>query len=107
MAGRDVKVELLNLITGDDFEWSYQWLPAWPSGRTLYYEFQDGTDSTWSTKWNFIITDDVAYLKIESTVADLMPDRTPFRLVTIDSTTSPATDHVLVIGNVKRLEPKA
>lgn len=113
MAGREAKVEPLKLITGEDFEWFYRWNDGnsgdWPTGRTLYYLFQDGTsDDGWSdgTRWDFVITGAIAKARKESTDADILADRTPYRLVMADSTTSPTTEHILVIGNVKRQEPK-
>lgn len=113
MGGREATVELLTLVTGDDFEWSYTWDDgaggSWPTGRTLYYQFQDAaTGDGWvgGSQWSYTIVGAVASLRIESTVADAMPDRTPYRLIMADPTTSPTTEHVLIIGNVKRQEPK-
>lgn len=111
MAGREAKTEILYLITGDDFEWSYVWNDgaggSWPTGRTLYYQFENGA-SGWSdgTQWNYSISGNTASIRKESTDADLIPDRTPYRLVMADSTTTPTTEHVLIVGNVKRQEPR-
>ncbi|MGW0245040.1 LtfC-like domain-containing protein [Nocardia goodfellowii] len=112
MAGREALVEPLILITGDDFEWFYDWKPDpngppqnFPAGLELFYEFKNGPNG-WigGTVWNYVITETRAAIKRESEIADAMKDRTPYRLKLRDTTTTPTTEKVLVIGLVKRQE---
>ncbi|AHH22118.1 hypothetical protein NONO_c73620 [Nocardia nova SH22a] len=114
MAGRKPVREPLNLITGDDFKWSYTWKPDgtnaedFPGDRELYYEFKDGSGDVWEggSKWSYEISGSVASIRVESDVADAIANRTPYRLVLQDTGTDPTDESVLIIGNVARQEPQ-
>lgn len=114
MAGRKPVREPLNLITGDDFKWSYTWKPDgvnaenFPANRELYYEFKNGTGGAWTggSKWSYVIAGSVATIRVESDIADAMANRTAYRLVFRDTSATPTDESVLVIGNVERQEPR-
>ena len=72
----------LFLTRGRDFKWAYKLVDCdgvatdFPPGR-LYFEIS--TDPL--TLWDFTIDGDVASIKVESEEADLIPNRTKWRLV--------------------------
>lgn len=92
----------LILPTGGDFVWSFQWKDGnYPAGSEL--TFLVGNDED---EWPFVIDEDMATIKIEAEVADLIPDGAPHKLRYRDTATTPATDSILLIGQVKRVEPR-
>ncbi|OZD23805.1 hypothetical protein CH253_08050 [Rhodococcus sp. 06-156-3C] len=105
--GRTLAAGSWNLITGDDFKWSYEWVPdgenvePFPSGAALYFEVGEEYDDI----YRFDIAGGVASIKIESEVADLIEAQTPFRLVFQLEDVSPTDESVIAFGRVKRLEP--
>jgi homogentisate 1,2-dioxygenase len=82
-AGIELESESLVLTKGRDFVWSYQNLdqsnqPAdFPAGE-LFFEFSNGE------QWDFVITDDMANIKVESTDVALVPRGTKWQLVFLE-----------------------
>lgn len=79
---------VLERVTGMDYVWSFElrYPPGhasagqpqpFPVGGTLSYRIE----TTPPTVWQFVIAGAVASIKVESEVADKVPDRTPFKLV--------------------------
>lgn len=114
MPGRTATIQPLILITGDDFEWYYEYRDDqgnqvdFPTGVSLYYVFNDNASGNWAdgTQWTFSISGHTASILMQSDTADLMAARTPYLLVWKDSSTTPTIEHVLAEGNVERQEPK-
>lgn len=81
--GLELQPIQLVLTKGRDFKWSFQNLDEndspedFPAGD-LYFEFSIGEPHT---KWEFVIDGSMADLKVESTAADLIPERTKWQLV--------------------------
>jgi hypothetical protein len=94
----------LVLTEGRDFIWAFQNIGSdgqtpedFPVGE-LFIELDTGESPT---VWDFIIVDDVASLKIESTAADLIPARTEWQLVWLPDG-EPAGGEAVAIGTVRR-----
>lgn len=110
MAGLQPQSEPLYLTAGSDFTWQYHFTESdgvtpkeFPIGAEVYYLI--GTLES-SVKWPYVIEGDLARIKIESEVSDLVEDGTPYRLFFKEATT-PTTESPVLIGNVKRREPRA
>lgn len=87
----------LVLSTGGDFQWSFVWKDGdFPTGSALYLLVGS------SEKWDFTINGDIATIKIESEVADLVAANTPYRMV-FKRDTTPTTETVICHGKVKRI----
>ncbi|AAN01759.1 hypothetical protein SEA_SOYO_3 [Mycobacterium phage SoYo] len=80
--GTRLDSDSLVLWRGRDFKWTFENLDAsgepvnFPAG-TLYFELQTSP----KTEWEFDIVGAVATIKVESTDADAIPDRTKWQLV--------------------------
>jgi len=100
--GVELQPVQLVLTKGRDFKWSFQNLDEdnqpidFPAGE-LYFEFATGETPT---QWDFVIVDDLASLKVESTVADLIPNRTKWQLVFLEDGEAAGGDPV-ARGTVK------
>lgn len=95
--GFDRPKSALILVTGDDFEWHFQWKGGnFPVGASLYLLVGNA-----DTKWDFTIVGDLATLNIESAIADLIPNGAPFSLLYKQSRKS-----VLTYGQVRRSGPR-
>ncbi|WP_431941690.1 DUF7264 domain-containing protein [Nocardia grenadensis] len=112
MAGRKAKIEPLELIINDDFEYAYRWtengVPVpFPEGYELFYRFKDGPGKSWEggSDWPYVIAGDTASIRVESEVHNLVPKRTPYQLVFKHVDEAPTLDKVLVMGKVERQEP--
>lgn len=87
----------LVLSTGGDFQWSFVWKEGdFPTGSSLYLLI--GSDQ----QWDFVIAGDIASIKIESEVADLVKAGTAYRMV-FKRDTTPTTETVICHGKVKRI----
>ncbi|MFE7717471.1 hypothetical protein ACFU44_00290 [Nocardia rhizosphaerihabitans] len=113
MAGREAKNEPLKLIVNDDFEYTYEWKvdgvsTPFPANHELYYQFQNGSGGSWTggTKWQYVIDGALATLRIESEVANAVPDRMPYQLIFKHVTDSPTKEKVLLQGFVSRQVPR-
>lgn len=94
----------LYLTRGRDFKWAYKLVdPAgapvpFPAGR-LYFEFElDPVE--FQHIWEFGIEADTASLKVESEVADTIPDRTRWQLVFL-ADGEPVGGDPIALGTVK------
>lgn len=91
----------LVLTRGRDFKWAFQNLDAngdpidFPDGE-LYFEF----DLPETDNWDFTIDGSVATIKVESTVADTIPERTEWQLVWLPDG-EPAGGEAVSIGKVQ------
>ncbi|MFI9505268.1 hypothetical protein [Nocardia sp. NPDC052566] len=103
--GRVTPVYPLNLITGDDFKWSYKWDGGFPDGSELYLEFLNGPGNKAKDKWPFAISGPWASLRVQSDVCDSITPQTGYRLVYRNTTVVPSDESVIQYGAVKRWEP--
>ncbi|MEV0247982.1 hypothetical protein AB0H76_15420 [Nocardia sp. NPDC050712] len=101
----------LPLVTGSDYQYVFHWTDPdtgeaadFPDGAELYYLIGAMSNPS-PAQWDFVIDGDTATIKKESTVADVVAHRTPFRLLFKEDTT-PTTETVLVYGLVRRVEPR-
>ncbi|QIS16401.1 DUF7264 domain-containing protein [Nocardia arthritidis] len=105
--GRTAPVRALNLISGDDFKWGYRWENGvFPTNVELYLEFRNGPNGGWGDKWQFAITGDTASIRVQSEVADAVPNRLGYRLIYRDKNVTPTDETVLCYGAVKRGQPR-
>ncbi|MCZ9634743.1 LtfC-like domain-containing protein [Rhodococcus sp. BH5] len=109
MAGIKPQTEPLIFPTGGDFQWVYHYTEPdgttpkdFPLGSELYYLIGGETDFV---KYPFVIEADAAHIKIESEVADLIPDKRGYRLIFKEDTT-PTAETVILFGAVERVEPR-
>jgi hypothetical protein len=95
----------LYLTRGRDFKWAYRLVDCdgnpvdFPKGR-LYFEFAELGDGLEPVVWEFGIEGDVASLKVESELADLIPDRTRWQLVFL-ADGEPVGGDPVSLGSVK------
>lgn len=91
----------LFLTRGRDFKWAYQLVDKdntpvpFPAGK-LYFEFETSPVKV----WDFIIDGDMASIKVEHEVADLIPDRCKWQLVFLHEAEAAGGDPIS-IGVVK------
>ena len=91
MAVIGIELEAIQLVLtkGRDFKWAFQNLDEndepidFPAGE-LYFEFASVLVADVPLKWDFVIVDDLASLKVESAAADLIPNRSKWQLVFLE-----------------------
>lgn len=95
------------LTRGRDFKWNFQYLDDddqptdFPDGE-LYFEFPDVRDEDDEpVRWDFVVSGDLASIKVESAVADAMPARKKWHLVFLPAGEAAGGDP-LAIGTVVR-----
>jgi hypothetical protein len=104
--GIEMPADSLVLTAGRDFKWNFEFVndagepEDYPAGD-LYFEFPTVLDGDDPVRWTFTIADSVATLKVESTEADAIPDRTKWQLVFLPDGEPTGGDPV-AIGKVKR-----
>lgn len=100
--GDKLPADTIVLTTGRDFKYNIDHfneameLEDFPAG-SLFFEFADPA----LTHWTFVITGHAAALKIESTIVDLMLDRTEWQLVFLPTGEAAGGD-VIALGKVYR-----